>query len=330
MADDFTFSITTTRFDDDYAPSKSSRVTTNFANLARGEHRQQNLRNTLTMIDRRFNDLAHWDNPDGNRYTVELDIVSVQLRFTAEGADREFPLLEVLDVQIVDTWTSIRRHGIVGNNFSSYVRDYDFSVLLPAVNADSPKPTVPGDFGDLHGKLFRHFLDSPAYRERFTLPPVICISVSTSKTYHRTANQHPVLGVEYQQEEYSLTDEYFSKMGMKVRYFMPRGSVAPLAFYHRGDLLNDYADLQLIGTISTMETFQKIYRPEIYNANSAAAPVFRPSLEVQDYSRTEIAYDRVERSRLAITQGQYTEEQFIKPHGEALAQWAADYLVPVA
>jgi hypothetical protein len=49
-----------------------------------------------------------------------------------------------------------------------------------------------------------------------------------------------VLGVEYQQEEYSLTDEYFAKMGLQVRYFMPRGSVAPLAFYFRGDLLADY------------------------------------------------------------------------------------------
>lgn len=329
MADEFTFSITTTRFDEDYSPSENSRATTNFANLARGEDRQQNLRNTLTMIDRRFNGLAHWDNPNGDRYTVELDIVSVELRFAAEGADQEFPLLEVLDVQIVDKWTGIRRHGIVGNNFSSYVRDYDFSVRLPAVNADSTKP-IPGDFGDLHGKLFQHFLDSPAYRERFTQSPVICVSVSTSKTYHRTANQHPVLGVEYQQEEFSLTDEYFAKMGMKVRYFMPRGGVAPLAFYHRGDLLNDYSDLQLIGTVSTMETFQKIYRPEIYNANSAAAPAYRPSLEAPDYSRTEIGYDRAERSRLAITQGKYTEEHFIKPHGEALARWAADYLTPVA
>ncbi|MFZ8263753.1 putative oxygenase MesX, partial [Staphylococcus aureus] len=83
---------------------------------------------------------------------------------------------------------------------------------------------------------------------------------------------------------YSLTDEYFGKMGLQVRYFLPEGSSAPLAFYFRGDLLNDYTNLQLIGTISTMETFQKIYRPEIYNANSAAAHVFRPTLDSQDFS----------------------------------------------
>jgi hypothetical protein len=330
MANEFTFRITTTRFDEDYTPSESSRATTNFANLARGEHRQQNLRNALTMIDRRFNDLAHWDNPNGDRYTLELDIVSVGLQFTADGESQEFPLLEFLDIQIVDRQTGTRRHGIVGNNFSSYVRDYDFSVVLPAFKTEAaPGRAVPDDFGDLHGKLFEHFLDSDVYRERFSTTPVICISVSTSRTYRRTGNLHPILGVEYEQDEFSLTDEYFGKMGLQVRYFMPRGAVAPLAFYFRGDLLGDHSDLQLIGTISTMETFQKIYRPEIYNANSAAPRVYRPTLEQQDYSRTQVDYDREERSRLAVTQGKFTEEHFMKPHGDALQRWAAADAVPV-
>jgi hypothetical protein len=78
-----------------------------------------------------------------------------------------------------------------------------------------------------------------------------------------------------------------------------------------------------------METFQKIYRPEIYNANSAAASIYRPSLEAQDFSRTQIAYDRVERNQLAAKQGKYTEEHFVKPHGEVLEQWATDYPVLV-
>jgi hypothetical protein len=327
MANEFTFSITTTRFDEDYSPSDSSRLTTNFANLARGEHRQENLRNALTMIDRRFNDLAHWDNPNGDRYTLELEIISVELQFAAEGEDREFPLLEVLDIGIVDTLTGARHQGIVGNNFSSYLRDYDFSVALPAATAGGGG--LPQDFGDLHGKLFQHFLDSTAYRERFPLSPVICISVSTSKTYRRTENRHPVLGVEYRQDDFSLTDQYFGKMGLQVRYFMPPGAVAPLAFYFRGDLLNDYSNLQLAGTISTMETFQKIYRPEIYNANSSAAISYSPTLDQHDFSRTRVDYDREERSRLATTQGKYTDEHFVKPHGDVLEQWAAEYTVPV-
>lgn len=322
MANEFAYRISTTRFDEDYAPSDSSRATTNFANLARGDDRQENLRAALTMIDRRFNDLARWDNPEGNRYAVELDIVSVDLEFAEAGEDQRFPLLEVLDVTILDRTTGERRPGIVGNNFSSYLRDYDFSVLLPAANDGGTGFTVPDDFGALHGALFQDFLASATYRERFAVSPVICISVSTSKTYRRTDNIHPVLGVEYAQDDFSLTDEYFGKMGLQVRYFLPAGSVAPLAFYFRGDLLNDYSNLQLVGTISTMETFQKIYRPELYNANAVAANVYRPSLDHGDFSRTRVDYDREERSRLARTQGAYAEEHLVKPHGDALARWA--------
>ncbi|MFJ4038367.1 putative oxygenase MesX [Microbacterium sp. NPDC090007] len=327
MANDITFRISTTRFDEEYAPAEGSRVTTNFANLARGAGRRQNLRNALGMIDRRFNALATTDNPRGDRYRVELDIVSVQLRFE-DGADEEIPVIEVLEVHVVDTATGERHQGIVGNNFSSYLRDYDFSVVLPAANADGGPFTVPADFGDLHGKLFSHFVDSSAYRERYALPPVICISVSTSRTYRRTGTIHPVLGAEYEQDAFSLTDEYFGKMGLRVRYFMPRGSVAPLAFYFRGDLLADYTDLQLIGTISTMETFQKIYRPEIYNARTPAGAVYRPSLEQADFAPTDVTYDRAERSQLAVVQGRYAEEHFVKPHRRVLDSWAADYAVP--
>lgn len=323
MADDIAFNITTTRFDEHYAPADSSRLTTNFANLARGEHRQQNLRNALTMIDRRFNDLAHWDNPGGDRYTVELDIISTAIQLSSDLGVEEFPLIEFLDVHIVDRETGERHQGIIGNNFSSYVRDYDFSVVLPAANAGGTGFTVPENFGDLHGKLFNKFLQSEAYGERFPLPPVICISVSTSKTYERTTNHHPVLGVEYRQDDYSLTDDYFAKMGLQVRYFMPPGGKAPLAFYFKGDLLNDYTNLQLIGTISTMETFQKIYRPEIYNANATAGIRYQPSLTEQDFSRTQVGYDREERSQLATKQGAYTEEHFMKPHGATIERWVS-------
>ncbi|PRZ11739.1 putative oxygenase MesX [Nesterenkonia sandarakina] len=329
MSNEFTFSITTTRFDEDYSPSENSRTTTNFANLARGEHRQQNLRRTLAMINDRFNDLARRDNPGRDHYSVELEIVSAELQFSSDGADHRFPLIEVLNIQIVNRLTGARFPGIVGNNFSSYVRDFDFSVRLPAVNEGTSEFTVPGDFGDLHGKLFQHFLDSEAYRERFAVDPVICISVSTSRTYRRTGKHHPTLGVEYQQDDYSLTDEYFRKMGLQVRYFLPPGGVAPLAFYFRGDLLSDYTDLQLIGTISVMETFQRIYRPEIYNANSPAAEIYRPTLAQQDYSPTAIVYDRVERGQLAKKQGKYTEDHFMKPHRELLEQWAGRFPVRV-
>ena len=205
------------------------------------------------------------------------------------------------------------------------MRDYDFSVLLLDHNKDQASFSIPENFGDLHGNIFKYFVNSSEYKAHFSKAPVICLSVSNKDIYHRTGNQHPILGIEYQQNGASLTDQYFKKMGLQVRYFMPQNSVAPLAFYFTGDLLSDYSNIELISTISTMETFQKIYRPEIYNANSVAGQCYQPSLTNQDYSLTKIVYDREERSRLAIEQGKYTEEHFIEPYKHILEQWSANY-----
>ena len=71
-----------------------------------------------------------------------------------------------------------------------------------------------------------------------------------------------------------------------------------------------------------METFQKIYRPEIYNANAVAGKCYQPNLKNQDHSITQIVYDREERSKLAIAQGKFAEEHFIKPHRAVLEQWS--------
>lgn len=327
MKKEFTFSIKCTCFDEDYSPSDTTRVTTNFANLARGKSRRENLRNTLKMIDNRFNALAHWDNPKGDRYTLALNIVSAEMNIDAEGDHSAIPLIEVLKTTIIDRKTNTHINGMVGNNFSSYVRDYDFSVRLPEHKKNRSGLSTPEDFGDLHGKLYKSFVNSTSYKAHFDKPPVICLSVSSARTYHRTENQHPVLGYEYQQDEYSLTDEYFMKMGLKVRYFMPPNSVAPLAFYFSDDLLGDYTNLELISTISTMDTFQKIYRPEIYNANSTAGKIYQPSLKNNDYSLTRVVYDREERSQLAIKQGKFVEEHFIKPYQPLLDQWSASCIL---
>lgn len=324
MKKEITFTIKSIRFDEDYNPSENTRITTNFANLARGEKRQENLRNTLVMINNRFNSLAHWDNPTSDRYAVELDIITAHLNISSEGKSDAFPVIEILKTNIVDKKNNERYAGILGNNFSSYVRDYDFSVVLPEHNKDKAGFSLPENFGVLHGDIFKRFITSDTYKQYFNKTPVICLSVSSKNTYYRTGNQHPVLGIEYQQDEPSLTDEYFAKMGLRARYFMPENSVAPLAFYFSGDLLSDYTNLELISTISTMETFQKIYRPEIYNANSPAGKQYQPSLNFQDYSLTRIVYDREERSQLAVEQGKFTEEQFIKPYQTVLKQWSAE------
>ncbi len=82
----------------------------------------------LKMIDNRFNSLAYWDNPKGDLYSVELEIISVDM--SIKGQNGVFPVIEILQTAILDKKIGERIDGIVGNNFSSYVRDYDFSVLL--------------------------------------------------------------------------------------------------------------------------------------------------------------------------------------------------------
>ncbi|MBS9778131.1 MAG: DUF1852 domain-containing protein [Gammaproteobacteria bacterium] len=317
---DLIFTINSISFDENYQPSDTTRTTTNFANLARGECRQENLRNALNMIDKRFNALANWDNHNAERYSVELDIVSVDIDIANNG--EFFPSIEILKSTIIDHETNQRIEGIVGNNFSSYVRDYDFSVLLLEHNKDKEVFSIPENFGELHGKIFQHFVQSDVYKKHFKKLPVICLSVSDNKTYQKTNNEHPILGFEYLPNETSLTEQYFKKMGLQVRYFMPVNSSAPLAFYFFGDLLNDYTNLELISTISTMETFQKIYRPEIYNANARAGNTYKPNLHNANYSLTRIVYDREERSKLAIEQGKFAQEHFIKPYQNILEQWS--------
>ena len=113
---------------------QKTRVPPPTSPTARGEKRQENLRNTLVMINNRFNALASWDNPKADRYAVELEIISVDMNI---GGDFTFPAIEILQTTIVDK-THERIEGIVGNNFSSYVRDYDFSVLLLEHNKDQP------------------------------------------------------------------------------------------------------------------------------------------------------------------------------------------------
>lgn len=325
MSNEFTFAIKSSLFDENYNPSENTRITTNFANLARGKNRQENLRNTLSMINNRFNSLVYWDNPKSDRYEIELEIISVEMKIA--GNSHAFPVIEILKTNIIDKKNNERIDGIVGNNFSSYVRDYDFSVLLLEHNKNQAEFSIPNQFGSLHGNLFKYFVNSNEYKENFSKSPVICLSVSNKDTYNRTGNQHPILGIEYQPSNASLTEQYFKKMGLQVRYFMPTNSVAPLAFYFSGDLLRDYTNLELISTISTMETFQKIYRPEIYNANAVAGQCYQPSLNNQDYSFTKIVYDREERSQLAIEQGKFTEENFIKPYKNILENWSANYAI---
>src|SRR5699024_7769074 len=191
MNEEFPFRMRQCPSDESYQPAQNTCLPTNVATLGRRKYRQARLRNPLQMIDSRFNSSADWDNPQGDRYSVDIEIISVDLDISGNGDP--LPMVEMLETTVVDHRNDKRLEGIVGNNFSSYVRDYDFSVVLQEHNKDRHEFSIPDNFGDLHGKLFKHFLNSDIYKQRFTKPPVICLSVSTSKSYSRTDNHHPIL-----------------------------------------------------------------------------------------------------------------------------------------
>jgi hypothetical protein len=73
-----------------------------------------------------------------------------------------------------------------------------------------------------------------------------------------------------------LTDQYFSKMGLKFVFSCPK-ICGTNGFYHSGDLLADYTDIGLISSISTMETFRRFIA--VYNANSVAGKIYKPSIK---------------------------------------------------
>ena len=120
------FTLKRIRFDENYNPSTNTRATTNSANLARGEKRQENLHNALAMIDNRFNALAHWDNPKSDRYAVDFAIISAELNLQTGSNDESFPAIEILKNHIADHKTGECLGGSAGTNLSSYAPDYTF------------------------------------------------------------------------------------------------------------------------------------------------------------------------------------------------------------
>jgi hypothetical protein len=115
-------------------------------------------------------------------------------------------------------------------------------------------------------------------------------------------------------------------MGLGVSYFMPPGNRAPLAFYHEpGDLL-DRGQPYLAALIAVMDTFESIYRPEIYCSRTPAGDTFRPDLANRDHSPPPAIYDRVERdAKLGKQQADFARESFLVPNATAIRRLVTDY-----
>lgn len=323
--------LTSTPFDAGYVPADQTRLTTNYANLAKDPRgRSERIAATLALIDRRFHE-ALGELGGVHRYRLALDILTVGIRFE-NGPAVWFPMTETLRCRIHDLQQERWLPGPTGCNYSSYVRDYDFNVVLPRIRSGVATAEEVESFGALHGLLFR--LQSRRFHPSgvFDEPLVIAISVSSGRTYRRTGSTHPLLGIEYLPEQgESITSGYFAKMGLGVSYFMPPGSRAPLAFYHEPHDLLRRDRRALAALVAVMDTFESIYRPGIYRARSPAGAVFTPDLSNPDHEPPVVLYDRVERDNvLGPRQAEVARAAFLEPNAAALRRLLAEHrrLIP--
>ncbi len=165
-------------FDEDYAPRPARGSPRTSPTSPGASTASRNLRNALAMIDRRMNELV---GDDADRYRVELDIVSAELRFDDDAATTASSPCSRCSTSTSSTRSpaSATRHR--RQQLLVYLRDYDFSVLLAGGQRRGQA---------LHAaRGFRH----PARQALPALPrfrgvpralhavPVVCISVSTSR-----------------------------------------------------------------------------------------------------------------------------------------------------
>jgi hypothetical protein len=315
-----TFSVNSTRYDGDYTPGQHTRATTNYANLARDPSTRRG--NILTLLEMVNRDLNLFLVDDGSaRYEISLDILSITGHF-GDRSDDGVPLTEVMRAQVIDRDSGEIHIGPTGLNFSSYVRDYDFRVVLPKMRSQTAATRDIGNFGAVHGLLTRL-----QFGENRVVPdwPTVAISIGRDIAYCATEFTHPILGREYTASQVSTTDAYFSHMGLRPRFFKPSNLAAPLAIYsHRPDSLCDRSDVFLASLIAVMGNFQKIYRPEIYLRRTSFSEkpgvASRASLLDSDFERPVIYYDRDERELLADLQAQEVEERLFKRHPNLIAR----------
>lgn len=305
--------INRTHFDNKFIPDNFSRPTTNLINLSKNpDHREKNISLFFSMINKKINTYLT-GNIDSERYCIKLFILRTTAWF--QHKNQQFPICEMLDVQVEDTYKKRTIQGPIGLNFSSYLRDYDFHVLLPKIINNEVSASEKENFGLLHALLYK--LQFKKYNPAGLLkhPAIMALSVSVNREYEKSKSVHSCLGNAYLEKGGdSFTSAYFSKMGLTPSFFMPKNTAAPLAFYHEANDLENRSEIELYALISVMETLQKIYKPEIYCSNEKAGDLFKPSLQNKNFTPPQIVYDRNERDNLLIkNQATYVEQHFLQP-----------------
>ena len=305
--------IQRTLFDNKFIPDDFSRTTTNLINLSKNpDHREKNISLFFSMINKKINAYLT-GNSDAERYCIKLFILRTSAWF--HHKNEQFPICEMLEVQVEDTYKNTTIDGPIGFNFSSYLRDYDFHVVLPKIINNEATAAEKEKFGLLHGLLYK--LQFKKYNPSGLLkqPAIMALSVSVNRAYEKSQSIHPFLGNAYLEKGGdSITSGYISKMGLTPSFFRAPNAAAPLAFYHEKDDLENRSEIEPYALISVMETLQQIYRPEIYCSNEKAGDVISPSLLNKNFTPPPILYDRNERDNLLIAnQAKYVEQHFLQP-----------------
>lgn len=320
------FEVVKTQFDKNFIPDHFSRSTTNLINLSKNpKNREANISLFFSLINNQINTYLN-GNSHSNRYQIHLSILRTNAWF--KNKSNQFPVSEMLEIQVEDTLKKKNIPGPIGLNFSSYLRDFDFHANFPKIVNNTATSLEKSSFGQLHGILYKLQFKKYNPNGMFNQPAVIVISVSENKEYVRVDNPHPWLGDSYiEHGGPSITSSYFKKMGLIPSFFMPKHAVAPLAFFHEENNLTSRNEIELCSLIAVMETLQKIYRPEIYSSNSKASNQYTPSLQNKNFTPPLIQYDRDERNNTLIgAQSAYVEEQFIKPNNDDLEYLNQHYL----
>jgi hypothetical protein len=316
----FRFALKKTPYDESYVVGKDTRATTNFANFARDPaYNQQHIRTFLELVNTDLNSYLH--TQDTKRYEIQLSILSISIHFDKDSSAMGILITETMSAAVLDHQTEQILPGPTGLNFSSYLRDYDFRILLPQLIKHNASPNEWSSFGKLHGLLTNLQFGAEGL---ITDPLAIAISIAQHHRYRATVNYHPILGREYSADVLSLTDKYFAKMGLQARFFKPLELPAPLAIYSSRSLDREN-DIYLAALIAVMGNFQRIYRPEIYlsRATFSTKPgdFSQASLMNTDYDQPVLPYDRSERECLSDIQAQSIADTLVKPYGSILSDF---------
>jgi hypothetical protein len=252
------------------------------------------------------------------RHEIRLEILSISIHFADDPSAAGVLLTEAMRARVFDRQTGRSFPGPTGLNFSSYLRDYDFRIVLPRLLQNQAGPVEWSGFGALHGLLTRRQFGPGGL---IAEPLAIAISIADNHAYRATSNLHPILGREYGAEASSLTDQYFAQMGLRAQFFRPDILPAPLAIYSSKPLQQE-GDYHLAALVAVMANFQRIYRPEIYMSrlgfSTIPEEVSRASLANSEADQPALNYNRQERELLADQQARFIERVLVKPHGEAL------------